>query len=96
MIRLEELAAEVTGKEEAVPCQAARLGNQIALAAHCSPGDAIIEEEAPVAYEVGAPALIARGRYLDLAVQAGSHGTRGAARAGPDEELAHPNGLITP
>jgi threonine aldolase len=61
VMRLEELAAEMTGKEEAVFVPSGTMGNQIALAAHCNPGDAIlIEEEAHILYyEVGGPALIA-------------------------------------
>lgn len=59
--KLEALAAERTGKEAAVFVPSGTMGNQIALAAHCQPGDSIlIEEEAHILYyEVGAPALIA-------------------------------------
>jgi threonine aldolase len=61
VMRLEEIAAEAMGKEEAVFVPSGTMGNQIALAAHCRPGDAIlIEEEAHILYyEVGGPALIA-------------------------------------
>lgn len=61
VMRLEELAAEIVGKEEALFVPSGTMGNQIALAAHCNPGDAIlIEEEAHILYyEVGAPAMIA-------------------------------------
>jgi threonine aldolase len=59
--RLEELAAEMLGKEAAVFVPSGTMGNQIALAVHCRPGDAIlIEEEAHILYyEVGAPAVVA-------------------------------------
>src|SRR5947209_8144596 len=51
VMRLEELGAEMTGKEEAVFVPSGTMGNQIALAAHCEPGDAIlIEEEAHILY----------------------------------------------
>jgi threonine aldolase len=58
---LERLAAEKVGKESALFVPSGTMGNQIALASHCKPGDAIlIDEEAHILYyEVGAPALIA-------------------------------------
>lgn len=58
---LEALAANATGKEAAVFVPSGTMGNQIALASWCKPGDAIlIEEEAHILYyEVGGPALIA-------------------------------------
>lgn len=58
---LEELAAELTGKEAAVFVPSGTMGNQIAIASHCRPGDAILaEEDAHILYyEVGAPAVIA-------------------------------------
>ncbi len=61
VMRLEELAAEITGMEEALFVPSGTMGNQIALASHCNPGDAIlIEQEAHILYyEVGGPALIA-------------------------------------
>src|SRR5579862_3454399 len=60
VMRLEELAAEITGMEEALFVPSGTMGNQIALATHCDPGDAIlVEEEAHIVYyEVGASALI--------------------------------------
>jgi threonine aldolase len=60
VMRLEELAAEITGKDEALFVPSGTMGNQIALASHCNPGDAIIvEEEAHILYyEVGGSALI--------------------------------------
>jgi threonine aldolase len=61
VMRIEELAAEITGKEEALFVPSGTMGNQIALASHCNPGDAIIvDEQAHILYyEVGGPALIA-------------------------------------
>lgn len=61
VMRLEELAADITGKEAAVFVPSGTMGNQIALASHCQPGDAILAEEDShvLYYEVGAPALIA-------------------------------------
>lgn len=61
VMRLEELAAEITGKEASVFVPSGTMGNQIALATHCDRGDAIlIEEEAHILYyEVGGPAVMA-------------------------------------
>jgi threonine aldolase len=60
VMRLEELAAEMLGKEEALFVPSGTMGNQIAVAVHCRPGDAmLIEEEAHMLYyEGGSPALI--------------------------------------
>ena len=62
VMRLEELAADISGKEEAVFVPSGTMSNQIALATHCQRGDAIlVEEEAHVLYyEVGGPAVIAQ------------------------------------
>ncbi|MFN7172340.1 MAG: threonine aldolase family protein [Fimbriimonadaceae bacterium] len=61
VMRLEQLAAERTGKESAVFVPSGTMGNQIALAVHCRPGDAVLfEQQAHILYyEVGAPAVIA-------------------------------------
>lgn len=61
VIRLEQMAAQRVGKEAALFVPSGTMGNQVALAAHCHPGDAIIvEEQAHILfYEVGAPALLA-------------------------------------
>ncbi len=61
VMRLEEMAAGLTGMEEALFVPSGTMGNQIALATHCNPGDAIlVEQEAHIIYnEVGGPALIA-------------------------------------
>lgn len=58
--RLEALAAETTGKEAALFVPSGTMGNQIALACHTQPGDAVIfEEEAHMLYyEVGAPGVL--------------------------------------
>lgn len=58
---LERLTAEMTGMEAALFVPSGTMGNQIAIATHTKPGDAIIvEEEAHVIYyEVGAPAIFA-------------------------------------
>ena len=59
---LERLGAAKTGKDAALFVPSGTMSNQIALAVHCRPGDAIlIEEEAHIVYyEVGAPAMFAQ------------------------------------
>jgi threonine aldolase len=61
VMRLEDLAADMTGKEEAVFVPSGTMGNQMAIATHCGPGDALIaEEEAHILYyECGGPAVFA-------------------------------------
>ncbi|HEY0868106.1 MAG TPA: GntG family PLP-dependent aldolase [Fimbriimonas sp.] len=58
---LERLAADLMGKESGLFVPSGTMGNQIAIASHCKPGEAmIIEEEAHMLYyEVGGPALLA-------------------------------------
>lgn len=60
VMRLERVAAERMGKEAAVFVPSGTMGNQIALAAHTRPGDAVIfEEEAHMLfYECGAPGVV--------------------------------------
>lgn len=57
---LEALAAKMLGKESAVFVPSGTMGNQIAVATHTSPGDAmLIEEDAHILYyECGAPGVI--------------------------------------
>jgi threonine aldolase len=58
---LESLGAKMVGKEAAVFVPSGTMSNQIALATHCRPGDAVIlEEDAHILYyEGGSPAIIA-------------------------------------
>lgn len=58
---LEQLAATMLGKEAALFVPSGTMGNQIAVATHTQPGDAmIIEEEAHVLYyECGGPGVLA-------------------------------------
>ncbi len=57
--QLEQLSAEVMGKEAGLFVPSGTMGNQIAVATHTQPGDVmLIEEEAHVLYyEVGGPAI---------------------------------------
>ncbi|NLA05023.1 MAG: low specificity L-threonine aldolase, partial [Firmicutes bacterium] len=59
--RLQELAAEMLGKEEALLVSSGTQGNQVSILTHCSPGsEVILEEEAHIFnYEAGAAAALA-------------------------------------
>ncbi|MCS7169684.1 MAG: low-specificity L-threonine aldolase [Candidatus Kapabacteria bacterium] len=59
---LQEYVADLLGKEAALFVPSGVMGNQIALAVHCRPGDEVIVEAAShiFTYETAAPALIAR------------------------------------
>ncbi len=59
---LQEYVAELLGKEAALFVPSGVMGNQIALALHCRPGDEVIVEAAShiFTYETAAPAVIAR------------------------------------
>lgn len=61
VIELESVAASMLGMESALFVPSGTMGNQIAIATHTKPGEAMIaEEEAHVVYyEVGAPAVFA-------------------------------------
>ena len=58
--RLNEMAAELLGKEEAVYLPSGLMANQISFAVHCRPGDEIIMDRTahPIHYEGGAAAII--------------------------------------
>lgn len=43
--RLEDMAAEITGKEAALLCCSGTMGNQVALMTWCNPGDKVIIDE---------------------------------------------------
>jgi threonine aldolase len=60
--KLEQLAADMLAKEAALFVPSGTMGNQIAIASHTRPGDAIlVEEEAHILYyEVGGPAMHAQ------------------------------------
>jgi threonine aldolase len=59
---LQDYVAELLGKEAALFVPSGVMGNQIALAVHCRPGDEVIVEAAShiFTYETAAPAVIAR------------------------------------
>jgi threonine aldolase len=59
--RLQELAAELLGKEAALFLPSGTMCNQVAFAVHCRPGDEILLHETahPLLYEAGGPSALA-------------------------------------
>ncbi len=58
--RLQEMAAELVGKEAAIFLPSGTMANQVALRCHTEPGDRVLLEEKShvLAFEAGAPAVI--------------------------------------
>lgn len=75
--RLQELAAEMLGKEDALLVTSGTQGNQVSILAHCCPGsEVIIEEEAHIIYyEAGAASALAGVQFRTI------KGERGAPEA---------------
>ena len=75
--RLQELAAEMLGKENALLVTSGTQGNQVSILTHCPPGsEVIIEAEAHIyCYEAGAAAALAGVQFCTL------EGERGALSA---------------
>lgn len=72
--RLQELAAEILGKEDALLVTSGTQGNQISVLAHCSPGsEVIIEEEGHIfVYEAGAAAALAGVQFKTIKSERGT------------------------
>lgn len=95
--RLEKLAAEILGKEDALFVTSGTQGNQVAILTHCQPGDEVIlEAESHIfLYEAGAASALAGVQTRPI------QGTRGAMdpsevkKAIRGEDIHHPEtGLI--
>src|SRR3989442_5262490 len=58
--RLQEVVAELLGKEAALFLPSGTMCNQVAFAVHCRPGDEILLHETahPLLYEAGGPAAM--------------------------------------
>ena len=79
---LQEMVAELLGKEAALFLPSGTMCNEIALRVHCRPGDEMIVHRTahPIHYEAGGPAALAgvnvnalddaRGQYDEAAVEA--------------------------
>ena len=68
--RLQELAAQVTGKEAALLTTSGTMSNILAFMTHCRHGDEVVVGEGhhAVIYELGAPAAIAGVSFRSLAL----------------------------
>lgn len=90
--RLQELAAEILGKEDALLVTSGTQGNQVSLLTHCPPGsEAIIEAEAHIYYyEAGAAAALAGVQFYTL------KGERGALSAEQVAEAVRPDNIHFP
>lgn len=63
--RLQELAAEMLGKEAAMLVPSGTMGNQVAIATHCQPGtEVILEQDSHIFYYEAATASIVAGVQL--------------------------------
>lgn len=84
--RLQEMVAELLGKEAALFLPSGTMCNQIAFAVHCRPGDEIILHELahPLLYEAGGPAPMAGAVMRPLA------GPRGLFTAEQVHRAIHP------
>ena len=71
--RLQEMVAELTGKEAAVFLPTGTMCNQIAYTVHCRPGDEIIldAQSHPAQFEGGGPAAHARASLFLLETKSG-------------------------
>jgi len=71
--KLNDMAANLLGKEEAIYLPSGLMANQIAFAVHCRPGDEIIMDKTahPIHYEGGAAAIISGATISGLDGQNG-------------------------
>ena len=110
--RLEELAAEMTGKEAALFVPSGTMGNQVALATHTKPGDSVLFEDQAhmIWYEGGGPAIfsgvVTRGipttggvidpQEMEKGILKRSHHTPGTSLICLENTHNRHNGSITP
>lgn len=90
--RLQELAAEMVGKEDALLVTSGTQGNQISVLTHCLPGsEVIIEAEAHIfKYEAGAPAVLAGVQLMPLQGARGALNPADVAAAIRDDDIHFP------
>lgn len=90
--RLQELAAELLGKEAALLVTSGTQGNQVSLLTHCSPGsEVIIEEEAHIFYyEAGAASALAGVQFRTLPGERGALRPEAVAAAIREENIHFP------
>lgn len=92
IIRLEELAAETTGKEAGLFMASGTMGNQVAILAHTTKGDEVIcEAEAHVYYyEVGGMVTLAGVQPRPIAARKGILDPAAIAQAIRPEDIHQP------
>ena len=71
--RLQELVAEMLGKEDALLVTSGTQGNQVSILTHCSPGsEVILESEAHIFYyEAGAAPVLAGVQFRTIRAKEG-------------------------
>ena len=90
--KLEAMTADLLGKEAALFVPSGTMGNQIAIALHCKPGDELICEFGAHTYnnESGALARLAQAQVRPV------HGRMGVMDPGEVERLIRPNNIHNP
>lgn len=90
--KLEEMTADLLGKEAALFVPSGTMGNQIAIALHCKPGDELICEFGAHTYnnESGALARLAQAQVRPV------HGRMGVMDPAEVERLIRPNNIHNP
>ena len=90
--KLEAMTAELLGKEAALFVPSGTMGNQIAIALHCNPGDELICEFGAHTYnnESGALARLAQAQVRPV------HGRMGVMDSAEVESLIRPNNIHNP
>ncbi|WHX38790.1 low-specificity L-threonine aldolase [Mesobacillus sp. AQ2] len=94
---LEEIAAEILGKEKALYVTSGTQGNQIAVLSHCRPGqELLLEEESHIFYyESGAVAALAGVQTRTIAGKKGAMDPKDVLSAIRTEDIHYPEtGLI--
>lgn len=73
--RLQEMVAELLGKEAALFLPSGTMCNQIALAVHCGPGDMVVVDRSahPLTSEAGGGAVLARATLVPLDGEKGQY-----------------------
>lgn len=97
VIKLEQLAAKITGKEAALFVPSGTQGNQIAVLTHCQPGQEIIVEEGShiFYFEGAAISAFAGVQPLTLAGDRGSLAAKDVEQAIREDDIHFPEtGLI--
>jgi threonine aldolase len=90
--RLQELAAEMLGKEDALLVTSGTQGNQVSILTHCRPGsEVILEAESHInCYEAGAAAALAGVQFCALQGERGAFSAAQAAAAVREENIHYP------